>query len=534
MENTHSIRKPVESRRALTQRKRTLAAGVIVAIGIATILAFLLIGCGGGSSSAGTPAAPSANTTLSATDVDNVVQAAAIAASSTTMVIAVADRAGNALAVYRKPDAPALATGNFGVQVDANDLAMALARTGAFFSNNQAPLTSRTVRFISGIHFPPGVVNASNAALYGIENTNRGCSLSNELVANGILPSTSINGGVGPGVITGKADINDSDPNAVNPGGVPIFRGNVLVGGVGIAGVPPGVAEFAAVSAASSNGFTLAPVPTPAPGEVFLNGIALPIVSQTTRPAGVGPGTFTGSYKVSPTAGAAAADGDLVTAKAGPIGGLGAADVAQILNNAEATANATRAAIRLPPGSRTRMTIAVSDLDGTIIGLRRMPDATVFSIDVAATKARNMAYFNSGSRTAADLNSVPMGTAVTNRTISFGAQPFFPPGIDGSPAGPFFNLYMRDTTNPCTQGFQPGPANANRSGIVFFPGSAGLYRNGTLVGGLGVSGDGVEQDDFVTSAGAVGFEAPAGIRADQILIGGVRLPYFKFPPNPTE
>jgi uncharacterized protein GlcG (DUF336 family) len=48
------------------------------------------------------------------------------------------------------------------------------------------------------------------------------------------------------------------------------------------------------------------------------------------------------------------------------------------------------------------MVIAIADLDGTIIGLRRMDDATVFSIDVAATKARNMVYFNSSARSAAD------------------------------------------------------------------------------------------------------------------------------------
>jgi hypothetical protein len=157
----------------------------------------------------------------------------------------------------------------------------------------------------------------------------------------------------------------------------------------------------------------------------------------------------------------------------------------------------------------------------------------VFSIDVAATKARNMAYFDSATRVAADLNQVPMGTAVTNRTVGYGAQPFFPPGIDGSSPGPFFNLYLQDVANPCTQGFEAGPPNSNKSGIVFFPGSVGLYRNGQLVGGLGVSGDGVDQDDYVTAGGAVGFEAPTQIRADLITINGVRLPYLTFPPNPT-
>jgi len=54
-----------------------------------------------------------------------------------------------------------------------------------------------------------------------------------------------------------------------------------------------------------------------------------------------------------------------------------------ILNNAEATANMTRAAIRLPLVGRV---IAWRTSNGTIIGLRRMQDSTVFSIDVAATK----------------------------------------------------------------------------------------------------------------------------------------------------
>jgi len=269
---------------------------------------------------------------------------------------------------------------------------------------------------------------------------------------------------------------------------------------------------------------------------VFIGGIALPFVNQTTRPTGfsAGPVAGAGSYIVTATnSQGQPPEGDLIAPLAGPIGGLSVSDVTTILNNAEATANQTRAAIRLPLGSKTRMVIAVADLDGTIIGLRRMQDSTVFSIDVAATKARNMVYFNSATRTTADLNGVPMGTAVTNRTISFGAQPLYPPGIDGSGPGPFFNLYTMDLANPCTQGFQTGAANANKSGIVFFPGSAGLYRNGTLVGGLGVSGDGVDQDDYVTNAGTAGFEAPAAIRADQIMDQGARLPYFKFPRNPT-
>ena len=216
---------------------------------------------------------------------------------------------------------------------------------------------------------------------------------------------------------------------------------------------------------------------------------------------------------------------------AGPLGGLAASDVMTIINNAIATAKTTRSVLRLPIGSSAHLTIAVADLDGTIIGLYRMTDGTVFSTDVAASKARNVVYFRGAMRTAADLTGVPVGTAVTNRTIGFGAQPLFPPGIDGGSPGPFFNIYQQDVKIPCTQGFQPpGP---NQSGVVFFPGSVPLYRNGTLVGELGVSGDGVDQDDYMASGGSVGFEVPTAIRADQVIVQSVRLPYLKFPEDPT-
>ena len=528
-----AFRRQITARRAYSERRKTLAVSMILALSLAIALAVLIVGCGGVSSTpAPSPTPTPSAAPLSALDAQNLAQAAAQAADSSTMVIAVVDRGGAVLAVFRKPGAGATATGNFGVSVDVNDLAVALARTAAYFSNNQAPLSSRTVRFLSGIHFPPGIINTANAPLYGIENTNRGCTLSvNFLPGKAIQPSSSLSGSFGPGIITGKADLTDSDPNAVNPGGLPIFRNGVVVGGIGIAGVSPDVAEYSAYLAATSNGFGPAPAP---PGVVFIGGIALPFVSQTTPPPGTSSGTFSGTFLIGPLASAGQPpEGDLIAPAAGPLGGLAAADVQQILSNAETTANLTRAVIRLPIGSRARMVIAVADLDGSIIGLRRMSDSTVFSIDVAVTKARNMVYFNSSSRTAADLNQVPIGTAVTNRTIGFGAQPLFPPGIDGSSPGPFFALYQQDVANPCTQGFQSGPPNANKSGIVFFPGSAGLYRNGALVGGLGVSGDGVDQDDFVTNAGSAGFEAPTASRADQTSISGVRLPYLKFPPNPT-
>src|SRR5579864_2436052 len=308
-------------------------------------------GCGGVAGALTSATLPPPTPNLTAGDVTALVQAGAQAADPNTMVIAVVDRAGNILAVFRKPAAPTLAPGNFGAQVDANELAVSLARTAAFFSNDQAPLSSRTVRFISGIHFPPGIANTPNAPLYGIENTNRGCTLSTNFIAGqAVPPARSINGAsTGLGIATGKLDVNDSDSNAVNPGGVPLFRNGSLVGGIGVAGVAPDVAEYAAYAAATSNGFG----PTPAaPGVVFIGGVALPFVNQKTPPPGISAGSFTGIFVVGPLASPGTPpEGMLVAPVAGSLGGLAASDVTAIINNAIATANATRAVIRLPVGS---------------------------------------------------------------------------------------------------------------------------------------------------------------------------------------
>ncbi len=494
------------------------------------VLATVLAGCGG----VNAPPAPQQTTqvaALTSTDVQAVVQASA-ASVSDGLVIAVVDRAGRILAIYKKPNALSTATGNFGNPADPSELAVALARTAAFFSNNQAPLSSRTVRYISGIHFPPGISNTASAALYGIENTNRGCSFNTPFLSGQSVPPATLSNGSSPGlgVITGKADIYDSHPTAVNPGGVPLFKNGEAVGGIGVVAATMDVAEYAAFSGANVPGFI--PV-VPDPGAVIINGITLPFVMQTTLPMGSSTGSANGTYTMGPLSSAGPVpEGDLIAERGGPMGGLSATEVGSIVQNAIATANVTRAVIRLPLGQRTRMVISVADLDGSLLALYRMADATVFSIDVAVAKARNMVYFNSSKVNPNDLPGVPVGTAVTDRTISFGAQRLFPSGIDGTSPGPFFPLYIYDVNHPCTQGSQPPMPNQN--GIVFFPGSAGLYRNGVLVGGLGVSGDGVDEDDYVTAGGAAGWEPPAAIRADQIVIDNVRLPYQKFPLNPTQ
>lgn len=514
-----------------------------------------------------TPAAPEACVeggtsalSISAGEVETIVRAAAAALADDTMTVAVVDRAGRPLALFRKP----------GASPAHDDLAVGVARTAAFFSHNQAPLSSRTVRFISGIHFPPGITNTGSAALYGIENTNRGCDFNVTWNAGKCIPrARSVHGGIcaatlgtsgcGPGIVTGKQFPNDADPASVNAGGIPLYRvqasgaivsNGQLLGGIGVAGIPgdPQRAEYAAATGAFGSIATgIVPVPffpLPHPGNVFVDGIRLPFLGKDIRltfnsdglPNGVrlrnvtaGTGTGTGSFTIAPQNGGCAANEYLVGPNAGS--GLTAAEVDAIVQRAVLTARRTRAQIRLPLNRYARMVIAVADVDGSVLALYRMPDATVFSVDVAVAKSRNVVHFSrAGIGT-----SVPAGTAVSNRTIGFGAQPFFPPGIDSEvfdPApGPWYqSLFVRDLMNPCTQGEQP--ANLNQNGIVFFAGSSPLYRDGTLIGGLGVSGDGIEQDDYVTYFAAGELLPPQERWADRIILDGVRLPMFKFPRQP--
>ena len=550
---------------------------------------------------------------LTGDDVRAVLTVAATALGNDTLAAAVVDRTGNILGVYVRPSA----------EERTPDVAVSLARTGAMFSNDQAPLSSRTVRFISGIHFPPGVRNTPNAALYGVENINRGCQVDDtgDAIFNAPFPRPKSIAGVfgagaasqplpcrpddtrgcargGPmlddhgdaiesvGITTGKVDVLDTGQAnlgavPVNPGGIPIYRDGKVVGGVGVAGVPAALAEYAATLAAAGAGRDLDfSEPLGFPGAVFVDGIRLPFFDAcanvacirrtlTTRPAGASPGSVSsGTFLVQPRDGLQAPEGYLIGPRASTVSnGLTAAEVRQIVDRSVEVALRTRAMIRLPINQPTRMTIGVSDQAGEVLALFRMADGTVFSSDVAMTKARNAYYFSTRDgydvlRQFVDRNPheryrwepdppAGQGWAITARTLSFGGQPLFPPGVDleeqlereedHEKPGPWFDLYVYDTANACTEGPGAGRggnrAYLNQSGIVWFPGSVPLYRDGRLIGGLGVSGDGVEQDDYVSLLGSEGFHPPDDLRVDRSIIRDsrgriVRLPYLKLPRNP--
>lgn len=88
------------------------------------------------------------------------------------------------------------------------------------------------------------------------------------------------------------------------------------------------------------------------------------------------------------------------------------------------------------------------------------------------------------------------------------------------------------------------PRGPLANGAQIFAGSVPIYRNGVLIGGLGVSGDGIDQDDMISSLGLrrAGLKfgnglghAPEAIRSDQIIpVGGdgSRLRYVSCPFTP--
>jgi hypothetical protein len=169
-------------------------------------------------------------------------------------------------------------------------------------------------------------------------------------------------------------------------------------------------------------------------------------------------------------------------------------------------------------------------------------------------------------------------TAFSNRAIAGLSRPTFPDGQVGGPTGPLshpinlFNIFATGTQtalvdanlidaliarpDPTTNMLRsrcsfipdiPGVAPARnrlQNGIQIFAGGEPIYRNGVLVGAVGVSGDGTQQDDMIgflgidgahTALGTIG-NAPAAIRADQLVInqggGANRVLYVQCPVAP--
>lgn len=500
-------------------------------------------------------------------------------------VVAITDREGHVLAVW---DVNGAAAPNPTPAIVAD--AVSKAGAAAFLSSNQHAFTSRTAAFIVQNHFPPAVANRPNGPLIGVNFSNMAFSDTNKFKAPsaaGAFPLPPVPG-INDLTSATPADVFRSVPftslltlpaAVSSPGGVPLFKNGVLVGGVGVVG-------FADAPVADSNIFFQAnlnerialggqtgfrPAPVFGGNHVAIDGVRLAYVVDTASNVSVAdPAIFLAangqavsfldidgiaasaddgavdySPKASPPAvvypnpfgliGPSGVPGQLRTAiradpLPGPIGGvarLTATEVETILKHAAERSQITRAGIRLPRGQITQVWISVINnpaapgVEPIVLGTYRTPDATLFSWDVAVQKARTALFYSRGLE-----RGVPR--ALSSRAVGFLSQDIYPPGIGTNPAGPLFGFQAAFSL---IGGMVPAtPINLNvPNGITIFPGGFPLYRNGVLVGAIGVSGDGIEQDDIVAASGARDFLPPQESRADNFAYENARLPYAKFP-----
>ena len=431
-------------------------------------------------------------------------------------VIAIVDRDGRVLLVRR-------AGSNTPATAEELAIAVGKAGTAVFLSSNQQAFTPRTAGFIIQQNFPPRVLNRPPGPLVGVGFSNLAFSDINYFrdVNGNRIASTRLR---------------------ASPGGVPLYQDGVLVAGIGVTGdgteledssiTGPDLDE--AVALAGQIGY--APRAEIFGSHVLIDGIRVPYVETEAKAAiPVSGRSFdsTGVIVPSPVVWPTALLGGVVGEVRAPLRGdplsgtidgqarLTEAEVRSILANAAARTLVTRAGIRLPAGQGAQIFITVvnnpahAGVAPVVLGTFRTPDATIFSWDVAGQKARTAVFFSNRTR------------AFSTRTVGFLAQSMYPPGLSGQPAGPFNGLQEKFSI-PLLSG--TAGANPNLpNGITIFPGGFPLYRNGALIGAIGVSGDGIDQDDLVAASGTAGFQPDPSMRADNFLYQGARLPYAKFP-----
>ena len=634
---------------------------------VALALSLTLSGCGGGDSGSGgtftptpTPTSSSrffadpAQEALTVAEVQQIIAQAVGEAKALNYpaIIAVVDRVGNVLAVFRMNGAatrmiisPRTATGEIsprevdaqGLEVEATMGAISKAVTAAYLSSSGNAFSTRTASMIVQEHFPPApnTPGLESGPLFGVQFSQLPCSDLSARFAAGNAGSAAF---IGPK----RAPLG----LAADPGGLPLYKNGVVVGGIGImadgdyaydpdvtdvdgdpeefmalAGIqgfaPPAeiradripvdgsTLRFAdarveglhplqtSFSAINNTVGTLIPVRGYYDGTAVLAGTPYGTEASGIRRATLSEFSLADAYVLSNGSGANRYPIKGGTDSAAVGTALTAAEVRAVLEEAFTIMTRARAQIRRPLDSRAQVSISVVDTYGEVLGLVRGPDAPIFGIDVSLQKARTAAFFSNPvaaeqllANTDAEIPAFVQRTrdflgdqtALTGK-IAFAdrsggnlSRPFFPDGEVGRPHGPLSrpitdfsplatglqialvkanllqhavfvegSLNARDVVQRCTA-VPDTPTGKKRiaNGIQIFPGSVPIYRNGKLVGAIGISGDGIDQDDMIAflgthnggaKVGTIG-NAPKEIRADTIVVPvgqGVRLRYVNCP-----
>lgn len=601
---------------------------------------------------------------LSVNEVQQIIAQAVGEAQARNLpsTIAVTDRVGNVLAVFKMNGAPDIATlssqqiggiagpndtiGLQGADVPAAAAAIAKAVTGAYLSSSGNAFSSRTASDIVQEHFPKvpgGTDGLESGPLFGVQFSQLPCSDLSRRFGQG--------GGSGQFLGPKRSPLGLS----ADPGGLPIYKNGVVVGGIGISGdgdygfdinfaqeeVPDeeaialaGIQSFAPpsnivervpvdgtlIKFSNANVGDLSPIQT---NFAAINGTAGNLIAVTGYTngaiiAGTAYGSEASGFRASKPSEFSNPDAFVLTDGNGnnryPIrGGTDGAAIAQPLTAAEVRAlleeafivlSRARGQIRVPQPQRMQATVSIVDTHGQILGIVRSPDGPIFGTDVSLQKARTATFFSNAVAGQQLLNtpSVPGFTDIPRYvtrvrtflddpnaltgTFAFAdrsggnlARPYYPDGDIGLPPGPLsvensadwspFAVGLQldlvlpnilehlafvtgasgsDTAQRCTKVPDiPGTGGQKRlqNGIQIFPGSVPIYRGNTLIGGIGVSGDGIDQDDMVSFLGLnnagnrVGTinNAPKAIRADNINVQlpnglNARLRYIRCPVNP--
>jgi len=210
--------------------------------------------------------------------------------------------------------------------------------------------------------------------------------------------------------------------------------------------------------------------------------------------------------------------------------------------------------------------------------LNALPNAVYLDRTLKVLRSEPLGQYVGGMRTfLGQPNALADGQyAISARAVGNLARPNYPDGVDGNPAGPLsrkagqwspFNTGLQldlihnaliqhvayvaglapDVPQNCTavSGFDSGFARGTSStqlanGAQIFPGGVPIYRNDKFVGAIGVSGDGVDQDDMVAFLGVADAglanagigNAPPARRSDQLVPAGSRLRYVGCPQAP--